>query len=115
MRDFRIRDQIQIALPVARLHVFEAMPLLRHGEQRLRQELELLHMHAQLAGARAEQIALGADQVADIENLKQPEIIRADGIAPDIYLELLAVLREVRETRLCPCCEWSSRVRRCGL
>src|SRR6185312_13613482 len=54
-------------------------------------------MHAQLAGAGAEQIALGADQVTDIENLKQPEIIRADGIAPDINLELLAVLRKVRE------------------
>jgi hypothetical protein len=33
LRDSGIRDQIQIALAVARLHVFEAVPFFGHGEQ----------------------------------------------------------------------------------
>src|SRR5258706_11360484 len=57
----------------------------------------MLDVYLQLAGPCTEQISLGADHVADIQNLKQPEIIRADGIAPDIDLELLAILRKVRE------------------
>ena len=61
---FGIGDQIEIALPVARLHVFQAVPLLGHGEQGLGKELELLGVDAQLAGARAEQVALDADDVA---------------------------------------------------
>ena len=40
----------------------------------LREELELLRVNAQLAGARAEQVALHADDVADIEQLEEREI-----------------------------------------
>ena len=66
---FGIGDQIEVALAVARLHVFQAVPLLGHGEQRLGEELQLLDVHAELAGARAEQIAFHADDVADIDQL----------------------------------------------
>ena len=57
-------------------------------------------MHTQFAGARAEQVAFGADEIADIETLKQLEVVGTDGIAAHVNLELLAVLRQVRETRL---------------
>ena len=71
LRDFRIRDQIQIALPVAGLDVLQAVPLLGHGEQSLGEELELLGVDAELAGARAEQIAFHADDVAEVDQLEQ--------------------------------------------
>ena len=68
---FGIGDQIEIALAVAGLHVFQAVPFLGHGEQRLREEFELLHVDAQFAGAGAEQIAFDADDVAEIEQLEE--------------------------------------------
>ena len=61
-----IRNQVEIPLAVPGLHVLEPVPLLRHREQRLREEVELLGMHAQLARARSKEIALHADDVADI-------------------------------------------------
>ena len=67
----RIRNQIQIALAVPDLHVFQTMPLLRHGEERLRKEFERFHMQAQLARARAEKVTLRADNVPDIEQTEQ--------------------------------------------
>ena len=63
----RIGDQVEVALPVSGLHIFQAMPLLGHREQDLGQEIELLDMDAQLAGARAEQVAFGADDVAQVK------------------------------------------------
>ena len=97
---FRIGDQIQVALPVARFHVFQAVPFLGHGEQRLGQILQPFRVHAQLAGARAEQVAFHADDVADIEELEDGEIALGHGIFLDVDLQPLAVLCQVREARL---------------
>src|SRR4051812_30281588 len=52
----RIRDQVEIPLPVARLDIFEAVELLRHVEQRLRQKIELSDVYAQLTGLGSEKI-----------------------------------------------------------
>ena len=111
---FGIRDQIEIALAVARLDVLQPVPLLGHGEQRLREELELLRVHAQLAGARAEQVAFHADDVADIDQLEQLVIALADRVLLDVDLQPLAVLLQVREARPCPCAAASSAARRCA-
>ena len=46
----RIGDQVQIALAVTGLHIFQAVPLFGHGQQGLRQEVELLHVYAEFAG-----------------------------------------------------------------
>ncbi len=40
MTHFGVGDQIEITLAVARFHVFETVEFFRHGEQRLRKELE---------------------------------------------------------------------------
>ncbi len=95
-----IRDQIEIALAVARLHILQAVPLLGHGEQRLRKELELLGVNAQFAGARAEQIAFHADDVADIEQFEQLVIALAHGVFLDVDLQALAILLQMREAGL---------------
>src|SRR5262249_50701305 len=78
----------------------QAVPLLGHREQRLRKKFQPLDMDAEFPSARAEQIPLGANDVADIQPLKQREITGADGIASHVNLELLAVLRQVRESGL---------------
>ena len=109
-----IGDQVEIALPVARLHVLQAVPLLGHGEQRLGEELELLDVHAQLAGARAEQVAFHADDVADIEQLEELEIALADRVLLDVDLQALAVLLQVRESRLAHVAQRHQRARRCA-
>ena len=57
-------------------------------------------MDAQLARAGAEQVALHADDVADIEHLKKLEIAFADGVLLDVKLQALAILLEMREAGL---------------
>ena len=92
-----IGDQVQIALAVTRLHILQAVPLLRHGKQRLREELEPLHVNAQLARARAEEIALHADDIADIHQLEEVEIALGYRVLLHINLQAFAVLLQMRE------------------
>ena len=73
LADIGIGDQVQIALAVPGLDVLQAVPLLRHGEQDLGKEVELLGVDAQFAGAGAEQIAFGADDVAEID--QRPKLV----------------------------------------
>ena len=54
---FEIRKQIDIALPIAQLHIRQPVKLLRQRQHGLRQKRQPLHVHGQLAGPRAEQIA----------------------------------------------------------
>jgi hypothetical protein len=100
LADLRIGDQIQVTLPVTRFHIFQAVPFLGHGEQCLGQIFEALHVYAQLTGARAEQVAFHADNVAQVEALVDGEIALGDSVLLDVNLEALAVLRQMREARL---------------
>ncbi len=97
---FRVGDQIQIALAVADLDVFEPVPLLGQGQQDLRKERELLGVHAQFAGARAEQIAFDAHDVADVEQLIERVLALIDGVAAHVHLQPLAALHQVEEAGL---------------
>ena len=65
-------------------------------------------MHAELARARAEQVALHADDVADIEQLEELEVALADGVLLDVDLQPLAVLLQVRESGLAHVAQASS-------
>ena len=98
--DSGIRDQIQVALAVADLDVFEAVPFFRQAQENLRKEGEFLRVDAQLAGARAEQIAFDAHDVADVEQLVERILALIDGVAAHIDLEPLAALHQVEEAGL---------------
>ena len=63
----------------------------------LGEEGQLLDVNAELAGAGAEEIALDADVVADVEELIELPVLVADGIFLDVDLELLAGLLEMGE------------------
>ena len=57
-------------------------------------------MNAQLAGAGTEEIAVDADDVADVEQLEQLEIALAHGVFLDVDLQALSVLLQVGEAGL---------------
>ena len=57
-------------------------------------------MDAELAGPGAEQVALGAGEVAQIQQLKEAVILFGDGVFFYINLKLRAALLQVREARL---------------
>ena len=82
----RVDDEVDVAPPVARLDVLEAVPLLGQRPQRLGEELELLHGDGQLAGARPEQVARDADEVADVEVGEGGERV-AERVGPRVELD----------------------------
>src|SRR4051812_3152603 len=49
-----VSDQIRVALPVARLHILQAMPFFRWGIERLTQDREVADPQRNLTGAGAE-------------------------------------------------------------
>src|ERR1700722_2425613 len=97
---FRVGDQIQIALAVADLDVFEAVPLFRQSQENLRKESEFFGMYAEFARARAEQITFDAHDVADIEQLIERILALIDGVAADVHLQPFAALHQVEEAGL---------------
>ncbi len=63
----RVRDQIDVALPVAQLDVRQAVPLLRERPHRLRDETQRARRDRELAALARRERALGLDDVADVE------------------------------------------------
>ena len=98
--DRGVRDEVEIALPVAGLDVFQAMPLLGHREHGFGEEIEMFDVDAELVGLGAEKIAFDADQIAQIEELVERKFFLADGVLADVNLELFAILEQVREAGL---------------
>ena len=95
-----VGDQVEIALAVARFHVLQAVPLLRHGEQRLGELFQTLHVQAQLPCAGAEQVPFGAHDIADVEPLVELEVALRHAVTAHVDLQALAVLLQVGETGL---------------
>src|ERR1019366_6023783 len=95
-----IRNQIKVTLPVADLDIFQTVPLFRHREKSLRKEFQLLHMQAQFARPRAENVTLSADNIPDIEQTEQLVVPLADGVLAHIALQPRSILLDVHETGL---------------
>jgi hypothetical protein len=62
-----VGDEVELAVAVAQLDVLEPVALLGRRAQRLREHAEVLEAQRQLAAARAQDRALGTDQVAEVE------------------------------------------------
>ncbi len=65
--DVGVRDEIEIALAVAGLDVFEAVPFFGQDEQDFGKECQDFDVDAQFAGFGAEEIAGDANDVAEVE------------------------------------------------
>ena len=94
---FGVSDQVEVALAVADLHILEAVPLLGHRQQRLGQVGELLDVYRQLTGPGPEEVALDADDVADVEQAEKREVALRNSVLLDVDLQPLAVLKQMRE------------------
>ena len=95
-----VDEEIEIALAVAQLHVFQAVILLRQREHGLGEEGDGVDVHGQLAGAGAEEIAGDADVVAEIEQLVELEGLLAHGVEAHVDLQALAALLQLRKAGL---------------
>ena len=95
-----IDDEIEVALPVADLDVAQPVPLLRQRQEALGQELELRDVDRQLVGPRPEQVALDADEVAEVEQLEDREVALADRVLADVGLDLRLAVGEREEVGL---------------
>ena len=59
-----IRDQVHVPLPVASLHVRQAMPLFRERPKRFAQKRQLTHLDRELIRLGSEELSADADPVA---------------------------------------------------
>src|SRR5262249_13456745 len=94
----RIRDQVEIALPVADLDVFQSVPFFGQVEENLRKERDLFGVDAQFACARPEDVTVDADDVAEIENLVKFVFVFGNRVLADVDLDPFARLLDVHES-----------------
>jgi hypothetical protein len=87
LADFRVDDQIDIALAVAGFDVGEAVEFFRQGAQRLGDHLQAGGLNGDLAGLGFEQGALDADNVAHIPFFEQGELVLAHQVAVCVDLD----------------------------
>ncbi len=92
-------DQVDVALPVARLGVGKPVPFVRQRPQRLGKQPQRRHPHRQLPGLGAEQHAGRADEVADVPAL-EGLVGGAEGVGLQEQLHLAGAVRDLGEARL---------------
>ncbi len=95
-----VHGEIDVTAAVAGLDVLQAVPFLGQREQVFHQEGDFFDVDGKLAGAGAEEIALHADVVAEVEQLVEREALFADEVELDVDLQLLAALLEMGESGL---------------
>ena len=95
-----VDDHIEIALAIAGVHVLEAVELLRQGMQALGEQRDLLRVDADLARLGAENDALDANDVAEVEVLELFVGFLADIVAADVDLDLAVAVQHVGEAGL---------------
>src|SRR5206468_3505331 len=92
-------DEVHVALPIARLHVLQSLPLLGKWPERLGQERKALHGDRQLSRPRAEHLAVHSDEVAGVE-LDEPRVLVAEAVGARVELDPAGLVHEMREARL---------------
>ena len=97
----RVDNQVDVSLAVAQVGVLQAVELLRHGEQRLRQQADLPRMDGDFAPARLEHVPLHADDVADIPVIFEVGVARfPDLVDFQINLDAAGAVVQVHEAGL---------------
>ncbi len=92
-----IHDQVHVALAIAQLHVLQAVPFFRQGQQVFTKEGELFRVDGQLAGARAEKISGHANVVAQVKQLVQGKTFFPHEVELHVNLQTLAALLQMGE------------------
>src|SRR3954447_388547 len=94
-----VRDQVQLAVAIARLDVLEPVELVRRRAQRLCQQLPAGHAQRQLAAAALEDEAVDAEQVAEVQRSERLEGLVAEVVALGVQLDLPRAVDQVDEGR----------------
>jgi hypothetical protein len=97
--NLRVGDQIQLAVPVANLHVLEAVVLVRRRAQALRQKHPVLDAQRQLAPLGCEHGSLGADDVAEVDAHQGLESVRSKDVLASVQLDPRRAVDQVEERR----------------
>src|SRR5450755_2124364 len=92
-------DEVEIAHPLAELGIGEAVVLFGRSGQALAQDRESLGEDGKLAGLGAAQLAVDADDVAEVETLGELPAV-ADLFLADEELELARHVADVDEEKL---------------
>ncbi len=92
-----VGDQIELAPPVAGLHIGEAMVGVGRRSKGLGEDVEALDAQGDLTAATAENGAVDADQVAEIEGCQPLEGVGAEDVEAGVQLDLAAAIDEVEE------------------
>ena len=95
--DFRIDDEVHVALAVAGIHVLEAAPLVGQRTDGLGQQHVALDVQGDLAALGAEHFALAADDIADVQLLKPVVFFLAQIVHLDVDLDAAVLVLQVAE------------------
>ena len=96
----RVDDQVHVPLAVAQLGVGQAVELLGQGQQGLAQQGDGLHPHGHLAPLGAEDHALHAHDVADVELLEAVVLRLVHLVPPGVELDAARLVLQVAEGHL---------------
>src|SRR5947208_2525548 len=95
-----VRDQIEVTLTITRLDTLQAVPFFRQRPERLRQQLQLVHLQRWLARFSCETGSFHADEIAQIEQLKDFHGLRAEFLCLQINLHPSTRVFEINKVAL---------------
>ena len=98
--DLGVNDQVNIALAVARLTVGQTVELLGQGQQALGEQCQLGDAHRNLAHLGAENLALDADDVTDVELFEGGVGFLAQQVALDKDLDVTLLVAQMGKAGL---------------
>src|SRR5437016_2135331 len=82
--DLRVGDQVHIALPVAGLHIGQAVPFFWERAQGLAEQRELFHLDRQLVRLGPKERAADTDPVTDVQQFRQGKAL----ITHDVFFQV---------------------------
>ena len=95
--DVLVGDQVEVSVAVSQFHVMKAVPFFRERQQGLGKQRPRVDFQGFFARLRNEELALGADLIAQIYALERLESRVAHGVLLDVNLEPRAAVLQVRE------------------
>ena len=93
-----VDDEVDVALPIPGVDVGKALPFVGQRSQRLRQELEVLELHGQLALLRRHHRTDDTDPVTAIQVVERGERFVADGALRHEQLDVTGRVAKVSES-----------------
>src|SRR5207253_422268 len=93
-------NQVEIAMPQAIFHVLHAAPLVRVRQQRLAEKVDRVGENRQFTALGELELAIDAQEIAQVQLLRQCPASFADLLLPDINLNAFRPILEVEKLYL---------------